>query len=168
MKRLPRSLAMVLLVALVVSQAAFLKKCDGNQNQDAFVASLRLALVASPVFIQSLGLGDKAQAVATDFSDLVNDSLDLAAELKACTANPCRVDGVDHFQAKFWDVLRRGHFSLSDKLQRVQSILQGIIDSARVFYGGPSSKALATRSTEKVTEQSLKAQVEELRKTLNP
>jgi hypothetical protein len=97
-----------------------------------------------------------------DFSDLAAGAANLSDDLKACgQTKPCKLTAIDRFQLRFFDVERRGHFKLSPKLQNVQTIIAGIISSARIYYGGAASAGNAPSRV--VTEADLKSQLEELK-----
>ena len=82
-----------------------------------FASQLRLILAASTPLINSLNLGDKKAAVITDFSDLASGAADLSVDLKTCAQDkPCKINAVDRFQVRFFDIERRGYFKLSPKL----------------------------------------------------
>ena len=124
MKRSVRSFALIAILVLANCGAA------------DYASQLRLILAGSTPLINSLPLGDKKQAVITDFSDLASGAADLSLDLKACAADkPCKITAIERFEHRFWDVERRGHFKLSPKLENVQSILEGIIQAAKVYYG---------------------------------
>lgn len=101
----------------------------------SFATQLRMTLAASGPLIGSLDLGDKKGAVVQDFSDLASGAADLSDDLKSCADNPCKLSAVSRYEMRFWDVLRRGHFKLSPKLDKIQEIMSGIIASAKVYYG---------------------------------
>lgn len=112
-----------------------------NCGASDFASQLRLILAASTPLINSLNLGDKKQAVITDFADLASGAADLSVNLKACASDkPCKITAIERFEHRFWDIERRGHFKLSPKLENIQNILQGIIDAAKVYYGAPSKQ----------------------------
>lgn len=153
-----------LLLTPILILTILLQGCGGS----SFASQLRGILAASGPLIASLSLGDKRQAVISDFTDLASGAATLADDLKACgDAKPCKLDAVAKYETRFWDVLRRGHFNLSPKLERIQDIISGIIASAKIFYG---SRQTVTRggSPRVVTEAELKAQVNELKAAMQP
>lgn len=152
-----RTLPAAALTACLLFQIA----CSGGWS-----TLLRTALVASPAFITSLNLGAKREAVVNDFVELGSDAADFADDLKACNKDkPCSLAAVNKLQTKFWDVLRHGNFKLHPKLAHIQELVQGIIDSARIFFGSRQAVARGT-SPRSVTEADLKAQIEELKTAL--
>ncbi len=52
-----------------------------------------------------------------------------------------RLNAISKYEQRFWDVERRGHFKLSPKLQNIEAILDGIIESAKIYYGAPVKSA---------------------------
>jgi len=106
-----------------------------------YASQLRLILAGATPLINSLPLGDKKQAVIQDFADLASGASDLSVDLKACTDKPCKLNAVDRFQIRFFDIERRGHFKLSPKLQNIEGILQGIIQAAKIYYGPQTATA---------------------------
>jgi len=157
-----KSVAVTGLLLMLVS-------CGGG-----FTGTLRGLLAASPAFFDSLQLGGDRAAVVQDFTDLSNGAITLGDELKACGSDkPCKVAAIDRYQGRFWDVLRRGHFKLSPKLDRVQRAIQGVIDAARIFYGGGlgakgQSTAAGSTPARASTDADLKASLDELRNALQP
>lgn len=112
-----------------------------NCGASDFASQLRVILAASGPLINSLPLGDKKQAVITDFADLASGAATLSGDLKSCTDKPCKLNAISTFEQRFWDVERRGHFKLSPKLQNIEAILDGIIESAKIYYGAPVKSA---------------------------
>ena len=131
MKRSIRTTALIAFLVLV--------SCGASD----FASQLRVILAASDPLIESLNLGDKKAAVVQDFADLAQGAATLSDDLKACADKPCKLNAVDRFQIRFFDIQRRGHFKLSPKLQNIEGILQGIIAAAKVYYG-PQRPAVAT------------------------
>lgn len=140
-------------------------------GSSGFAGTLRGLLAASPVFFDSLQLGDKRAAVVADFTDLSNDAMTLGDDLKACADDkPCKVNAIDRFKVRFWDVLRRGHFKLSPKLERVERAITGVIEAAKIYYGARSksgAEAVQARD-DKQTVADLKTALEELKAATRP
>lgn len=129
---------------------------------------LRTALVASPAFIGSLNLGDRREAVINDFTEIGGDVADFADDLNACNKDkPCSLEAVNKFQTKFWDVLRHGNFKLRPKLERIQDLITGIIDAAKIFFG-ERQNVTAGSSARVVTEEDLKARISDLKLAMQP
>ncbi len=76
-----------------------------------------------------------------DFADLASGAATLSSDLKSCTDKPCKLNAIARFEQRFWDVERRGHFKLSPKLENIENILGGIIESAKIYYGAPVKSA---------------------------
>jgi len=108
-----------------------------NCGASSFATQLRVILSASTPLIESLNLGDKKAAVIADFADLASGAATLSDDLKACTDKPCKITAIERYEVRFWDIQRRGHFKLSPKLQNVENIVAGIIQSAKLYYGVP-------------------------------
>lgn len=160
MKRLRRVTLVYVTALVILGQTA----CQHNFSTD-----LRVALAASGPLIESLNLGSQRGAVIADFTDLANGAATFANELKACgSATPCKLDAATKFESLFDSVIARGHFGLSPKLQTVENILRGIIASARIYFGGESSSSNARMAGKPVTEDSIKAQIDELKKAMTP
>ena len=86
--------------------------------------------------------------------------------MKLCgPAKPCKLDAVGKFQIRFFDIERRGHFKLSPKLENVQSILAGVIEAAKLYYGAapkqPRTAAGPVPAANPANE--LKAKLDELK-----
>lgn len=122
---------------LILAALMLIQSCGAS----SFASQLRLILAASGPLIESLNLGDKKDAVIQDFSDLASGAADLSDALKACETKPCKLDAVSKYEVKFWDILRRGHFKLSPKLEQVQEVLAGIISAAKIYYGAIDKKS---------------------------
>ena len=147
MKRSIRSTALIAILVLASCGAA------------DYASQLRVILAASTPLINSLNLGDKKQAVIQDFADLASGANDLSTDLKACTDKPCKITAIERYEHRFWDIERRGHFKRSPKLQNIQSILGGIINAAKVFYGPQTAIAgpVAAANPEKVLSDRIAA-----------
>jgi len=146
-----RSIRSTALIAILV-----LASCGAAD----YASQLRVILAASTPLINSLNLGDKKQAVIQDFADLASGANDLSTDLKACgQAKPCKIAAIERYEHRFWDIERRGHFKLSPKLQNIQSILGGIINAAKVYYGPQTAIAgpVAAANPEKVLSDRIAA-----------
>lgn len=145
-----RTLSTALILCIVLSAC-------GSFN---FANELKVVLAASTPLIDSLNLGDKRAALIQDFADLADGAADLADDLKTCAKDkPCSLTAIDKFTIRFWDVERRGHFKLSPKLEKIQTILAAIIASAKIYFAPPA----AGRQVGNVSEASIRAQIAELK-----
>lgn len=156
------------IVAPALVALLWIQSCSGSN----FATQLRTILAASGPLIESLNLGDKKQAVITDMQDLASGAADLSDALKACETKPCKLDAVSKYEVKFWDVLRRGHFKLSPKLEKVQEILGGIISSAKIYYGAPAPRTSRVAGSRPVPEPNaaseLNTRLAELKAAMRP
>lgn len=143
-----------------------LASCGGG----SFASQLRIILAASGPLVDSLPISDNLRkGLVTDFTDLASGAADLSDDLKACTDNPCKLDAVKKFEVRFWDIQRRGHFKVNPKIQRIQSIIEGIIDSAKIYFGGSSrTPRMAGAQPAVVTDADIKAQLDELKEAMKP
>lgn len=149
------SLPIVLLLLLAVS-------CGSS----SFASQLKVALATSGPLVESLNLGDKKAVVLTDFADLATAAGHLADDLKVCDkSKQCGLDVVSVFEVRYWDILRRGHFKLSPKLEKVQAVLSSIIAAAKVYYGVQTVRTAGTAGT---ADTDLKARLDELRTAMKP
>lgn len=150
-----------LLTAPVLALTIIIQACGAG----GFASQLRLILAASGPLINSLPIGDpQKRALIVDFQDLGQGAAILADDLKACQSDkPCKLNAVDRFAQRFLDVHRRGHFGSHEKLKNVELILRGIIQAARIYYGGGSQGEVAS-----VTEDDLKAKLKELKVAMKP
>jgi len=142
--------------------ALLVQGCGGN----SFATNLRVILQSSGPLIQSLPIADKLKSgLIVDFQDLGNGAAILADELKACQGKACKLDAVNRFQRLFWDVQRRGHFGQHPKLEQIEAILKGIIDSARIFFGAPNTQRREIASPQEA-EKELRNQIKQLEKAM--
>lgn len=142
-----------------------------NCGASDFASQLRLILAASGPLINSLNLGDKKAAVVQDFTDLGQGAATLADDLKACEASkPCKVEAISRFEQRFVEIEKRGHFNLSPKLQNIEDILSGVIQSAKIYYGSPAPRTSRAAGSGPVPAANpaneLKAKLDELKAAL--
>ena len=140
-----------------------------------FGQQLRLILAAGGPLVESLPLSTGIKSgLITDFTDMGNGAATLGDCLSSATDKPAKLVCVSTFDMSVETVIARGHFgeANSPKLQRIETLIQGIIASAKIYYGGtPKTSAdarVATIRTEPVTEASLKAQIEALKREMKP
>jgi Asp-tRNA(Asn)/Glu-tRNA(Gln) amidotransferase A subunit family amidase len=69
------------------------------------------------------------------FTELAGDAGTLADAIKNCTDNPCKLTAVEGFKSDYDRIALRGVFGVHPRLQQVGNILDGIIASARIYYG---------------------------------
>jgi hypothetical protein len=143
----------LILSICILSQVA----CGGG-----FAGSLRTILAASGPLIESLNLGDKKAAVIKDFTDLADGAASLKENLDACNDKLCKLGAVEVYQQVFADVGLRGHLGSVEKLRKIQTIIAGIIASARIFYGGGGESAASAP----VSEQSIDVQLKALKREM--
>jgi hypothetical protein len=158
------------LIAGTLTQTACPK---GSHPLTDYVMQLRLGLAVSGAFLDSLNLGPERQAVANDFIQFGDNAATLGDDIKACGSDkPCKVRAVAKFQTAFWDVLRHGHFKLSPKLERIQTIVQAIINAATVYYGGTlprtARRDVDTPDNPKAAEIEIKLRLQELKAATQP
>ena len=142
-----------MLAALMLIQS-----CGGT-----FATSLRAILASSGPLIESLSLGENKQKVVIGFTELADSAAKLTEAIKACADNPCKLDAVTAFKSDFDRINARGIFGVHPKLQKVGQILDGIILSARLFYGAKMPQVSGTGGARTVTENDLDAQIKELK-----
>lgn len=150
-----RNLALTLLLTI-----AF-QSCGG----DTLARQLRLVLAASSPLIQSLPLPAALKSgLVTDFTDMAGGAATLGDCLNGATGKPAKLICVSSFSVEIEAIVTRGHFGSanSPRLQQILGLIRGIIASARIYYGAPSARA----SSKPVTEATIKAQVEELKKAM--
>jgi len=142
----------------ILAALLLIQSCGGT-----FATSLRAILAASGPLIESLNLGDSKEKVIIGFTELTTSATTLADSLKACTDNPCKLNAVQAFKADYDRIRLRGIFGVHPKLQKVGQILDGIILSARLFYGAKMPQVSGTGGARTVTENDLDAQIKELK-----
>lgn len=147
-------------ISIPIFTLALALSCGGLN----FASQLRVILASAGPLIESLNLGPKRVAVVTDFTDLGNGAATLADAIKACTDKPCKLNAVGAFESTFETVSARGNLGSVPKLQRIQSIIRGIISAARIYYGG----AVATAASNAGTEADIKARLAELKREMQP
>lgn len=112
---------------------------------------------------------DQRLKYGEDMGDWVNDALTTGKEIDACKDNPCRLTAVDKFEKRFWDVLRRGHFgeNAPARLQKVRTIMEGVIFAARVYYGLVAPRTAGSGPVPNAKRQ-LEGKLTELKLALQP
>lgn len=158
-----RSPLALILAIVLLSQLA----CGGGN----FASQLRTVLNLAPALIDSLVTAgviksEQRTTYVQDFEDLAEAAATLKEGLDGCTDNPCKLDAVDRFQVRFFDIERRGHFKVSPKLQNVETILKAIIATARAYYSTPKSTNAPAATIDR--EAQLKAQIEQLKAAMQP
>jgi hypothetical protein len=145
--------------------------CGGGN----FGQQLRLILAASGPLVESLPVSPALKSgLVTDFTDMGNDAATLGDCLGASPGKPAKLACVSTFEMSVETVIGRGHFdeASSPKLQRIESLIHGIVASAKIYYGGTSKAGTDIRTAsvkaEPVTEASLKAQIEALKLEMKP
>lgn len=150
-----------LLIICTLVCAIFFKTCGGEVN---FALGLRSALAASPILVESLPISANKKALTNDFTQMGDKTLVLSEDIKACAEDkPCKLTAVGKYSTAIESILSRPEFGNIPKLATIMGIVRGIIASARVFYGGP-----APMGAPPVTEKSIKAQIDELRREMQP
>lgn len=152
-----KQLRLLSLAPLLVA-ALLLQACGGN-----FAQQLRVILAASSPLIQSLPLSDTIKnGLVVDFTDLASGAANLKVTLDNCADKPCKLSAVDAYERLFEAVSARGHFGSHERLQTIQRILRGIIESARIYYGASPTMSAATVG-EQPPAKSLDSQLKELK-----
>lgn len=148
-------------VALMLVVVLLLQGCGAS-----FAQQLRIILAASSPLIQSLPLSDTIKnGLVVDFSDLASGAANLKVTLDSCTDKPCKLNAVDTYERLFESIEARGHLGSHEKLQNIERILRGIIESARIYYGG---SATASRGATAGASKSLDDQIKELKAAMQP
>lgn len=162
MVHLKKQLATILLVLLAIS-------CGSK----AFAQQLRIVLAASPPLIESLPLSPALKkGLITDFTDMADRTATLSDCLSGAVDKPAKLICVQTFEGQVELIINRGNFGNANnpKLQRVLSLIRGIIASARIYYGGAASSeaGIAAQSAERVTSDTIKAQIKQLKEAMRP
>lgn len=150
------------LLTLNLTLALVLALCGGSN----FARQLRLVLAASPPLIESLPLSPALKSgLITDFTAIADNTATLAECLSAAPDKPQKLTCVQSYQSQVEAVIARGNFGNANnpRLNQILSLLRGIIASARIYYGAPSP---TSRTAERVTEDSIKQQIEALRRAM--
>lgn len=148
-------------VGLTILLTIILQACGGG----AFAGQLRLVLAASPPLIESLPLPAPLKSgLVTDFTDMASGAATLGDCLNGASEKPAKLICVQTFSSEVETVIARGHFgdANSPRLHQILGLIRGVIASARIYYGAPSTR----KSSQSVTEGSIKAQIEELKKAM--
>jgi hypothetical protein len=146
----------------VLALLLLLTACSGN-----FSSKLRLVLLAAPPLIQSLPLStDLKSGLITDFTDMGDRTATLGECLNGAASKPAKLVCVQTYEPQIETIIARGHFgnANNERLNQILGLIRGIIASARIFYGEPTAAA----STTKVTERSIRQQVDELNRLMKP
>lgn len=146
-----------LLLAPVIL-ALLLSGCGFNLSRD-----LRLAILAAPPLIETLPLSAALKSgLITDFVDMSGRTADLGDCLKAGDGKPADLICVQSFEAQVETIINRGNFgnANNEKLQRILSLIRGIIASARIYYGEVTA---GLAPAQRVTEESIKEQIKRLK-----
>ena len=153
------------LCSLIVIVALLVTACPSSSS---FARNLRIVLLASGPLVESLHLSPALKSgVITDFTDMASNAATLSDCLGASSDKPAKLICVQSFDTQVETIIARGHFgeANSPRLQQVLGLIRGIIASARIYYGAPRTGAEASQP---VTEASIKAQVEALKKAMQP
>lgn len=137
----------------------------------AFAQQMRIVLAASPPLIESLPLPAALKSgLITDFTDMAQRTAVLSDCFSGAPEKPAKLTCVQAYEGQVEIIINRGNFGNANnqRLQQILGLIRGIIASARIYYGGAPSGTAATRSPERVTEDSIKAQVKELREAMKP
>jgi len=147
----------------ILSALLLVQSCGGT-----FATSLRAILASSSPLIESLNLGENKQKVVIGFTELADSAAKLTEAIKAC-GNPCKLDAVTAFKADFDRINARGIFGTHPKLQKVGEILDGIILSARIYYGArPPQTTSAGPVPPRNTKAELDEKLRELKAAMKP
>ncbi len=153
------------LLAVVVALSISVASCGAGN----FAGQLRVILAASGPLIESLNLGERKQLVVVNFTELAGDAADLSDAIKACgNSKPCKLDAVVVFKEAFDRIALRGTFSTHPKLQRVGDILDGLISSARIYYGERRPQVAGRVGQPVVTEADISEQLKQLKAAMQP
>jgi hypothetical protein len=102
--------------------------------------------------------------LVTDFTDMAGGAATLGDCLNGASGKPAKLVCMQMFSLEVEAIIARGHFgnANSPRLQRILGLIRGIIVSAKIYYGAPSARA----SSKPVTEATIKAQIESLKKAM--
>lgn len=137
----------------------------------AFAQQLCIVLAASPPLIESLPLPPALKAgLITDFTDMADRTATLSDCLSGAVDKPAKLVCVQSFEGQVELIINRGNFGNANnpRLQKILGLIRGIIASARIYYGGAPSGDTAARSEGRVTEDTIKAQIKELKLAMQP
>lgn len=157
MKRLKCAIACSLLVALMTA-------CFGGKS---FSRELRIVLLAAPPLIESLPLPPVLKSgLITDFTDIASHAAGLSECLSEGIDKPADLRCVQTFQRQVEVIVSRGNFgnANNEKVQRILSLIRGIVASAIIYYGG--TPPAGVQVTGPATEDSIKRQIEELKREI--
>jgi hypothetical protein len=133
----------------------------------SFYSKLRLVLLAAPPLIESLPLSPALKSgLITDFTDMADRTATLGECLGGASTKAAKLSCVQSYEPQIEAVIARGNFgnANNERLNQILGVIRGIIASARIYYGEPSVGV----STNKVTEKSIKQQVDELNRLMRP
>jgi hypothetical protein len=148
----------------ILSALLLVQSCGGT-----FATSLRAILASSGPLIESLNLGENKSKVVIGFTELADSAAKLTEAIKACAGNPCKLDAVTAFKSDFDRINARGVFGTHPKLQKVGEILDGIILSARIYYGArPPQTTSAGPVPPRNTKAELDEKLRELKAAMKP
>lgn len=154
-------------LALNLTVALLFAACGGSN----FARQLRLALAASPPLIESLPLSQTLKAgLITDFTSMADNTATLAECLSVAPDKPAKLTCVQAYQLQIEAVIARGNFGNANnaRLNQILTLLRGIIASAKIYYGSAPSPAAERAPAQRVTEDSIKAQIKELKVAMQP
>jgi hypothetical protein len=148
-RNLKHSFGVVILCAALFTQGCF------NVGRD-----VRIALALSPVVLDALvqsgaiNVGVSNQ-LASDFTELGNDSLTLETAIKACKDKPCKLAAVEAFAERVESVFARGRTN-NPKIEKIFAIMRDIVTAAKIYYGASqSAPTIAKARTRGATLMSL-------------
>lgn len=123
----------------VIVFALALQGCGASN----FATDLRLALAVSSPFIESLNLGGRRAAIVADFTELGTDAATMADSINACAGKKqCELSAVQVFEGSFESVANRD-FQNIPELQTVESLVRGILEAAKIYYGSKTAAVTA-------------------------
>lgn len=160
LSRLRRS-ALALTLSILATACPFGSKAFGQE--------LRVILLASPPFVESLPLSTSLKkGLVTDFTDMADHTAGLSECLSDAADKPAKLVCVQTLEGQVETIINRGNFGNANnqRLQQILGLIRGIIASARIYYGGGSSGRSAV--SERVTEESIKKQIKELKEAMKP
>lgn len=137
----------------------------------AFAVQLRIILAASPPLIESLPLSPTLKSgLITDFTDMAGNVANLSDCLGDAPDKPAKLACVQGLESQVESIINRGNFgnANNERLQQILRLIRGIIASARIYYGGAPSPSFRDAVPQRVTEETIKAQIKELERAMQP
>lgn len=166
MRRRPIAQQIVLSLILTI----ILEGCGGS----TLLKSFRVALASSAPLVNSLVAAgaipqSKATAIIADFDAGAQCGLTLQNEFSAATTRAEKFQASSRALTCFRAIINRQNFAAHPRLQQAANIAEGILNSLVIFYSDSSDTTDGPRRapvSEKVFEERMKQQVEELKRVM--